>query len=106
MSANEAVRPHVWSVIYSSHGGLSEQYTYCEENAMAHQKQGAVVTPLYTAAAQPDGTAGMVLVPRQPTSKMLNAGWAQAEDDGNDPEQIELATIYAAMIDAAPKVAP
>lgn len=55
------------------------------------------------ALSQPAGVPdGYVVVPREPTLDMLNAGWGVLTSIGVDPETVEMAPIYAAMLAAAP----
>lgn len=46
-------------------------------------------------------TDGMVLVPREPTLEMCNAAWRDLESQGIDPEDVEVAQIFQAMLSAA-----
>lgn len=45
--------------------------------------------------------AGYVVVPKEPTMLMQNAGWRKVRDQGIEPDDIEVAPIYQAMIDCA-----
>ena len=43
-----------------------------------------------------------VVVPREPTIPMLNAGWSAVRPQGIDPEELELDVVWSAMLAAAP----
>lgn len=44
---------------------------------------------------------GWVLVPREPTLAMCNAGWREIDKQGFQTEDTEVAPIYRAMLSAA-----
>ena len=50
----------------------------------------------------PTEVVGGVIVPRDPTLDMLNAGWREIERQGLDPESVEMLPIYHAMVTATP----
>ena len=45
-----------------------------------------------------DEINGMVLVPREPTVEMQNAGWRAVDQQGFEAEDTEVAPIYRAML--------
>lgn len=49
----------------------------------------------------PRETEGWVLVPKEPTLAMCNAGWREIDQQGFRTEDTEVAPIYRAMLSAA-----
>ena len=67
----------------------------------------AIAEPIvraYLQALSPGSTGetdGWVLVPREPTLAMCNAGWREIDKQGFQTEDTEVAPIYRAMLAAA-----
>lgn len=56
----------------------------------------------YESAKQKEAD-GWVLVPKEPTLAMCNAGWGEIDTQGFQTEDTEVAPIYRAMLAAAPE---
>jgi hypothetical protein len=77
------------------------------QNRLYPSQAPHIATQLVPLATQPEAPTGeWVLVPREPTLAMSNAGWRDLENQGIEPEDVQAPQIYRAMIAAAPPLRP